>query len=932
MSKFKQQCPGCEELITLDTAMVGKKTTCLSCKFRFIVEDPQSAGQSDDDDDDDAPQKPRKKGGSNNAPLLLAIGGGVIVIGLLLAGAVFWFSGGSGTSAGPAPSASKSSSPGTGDATVIGTPPPIVPGEGGPAMPGMGGSGAGIPGMPDMGGGAAMPGAAAMMNPGGQNPAAAKPAPRKVGIAKVANSTGIDPANFLPADTQAVLAVHLDRARSGPLGAILFNMPGTLDINSMSQAWGLGADQIQQVAVGMNLESPWTFCVFKFHTPVVTEQLTSHWKSKAVKVGGGRDGKDTIHVLGVDLDTSTNVVARLVYLLTPSRRPSGPLAFYQYDANTIILADQPRLESYVKTDIAGLKLEAPPPPEPAEGSGTTVGAGAPSGFPPMGAPLPGGPPGSSGSGPPGGIPGGPPGGIPGGPPGAFPGAPGSGGAPAAVAAPPPPQRYLNLNASAVNALNTVEALSSDAQITFYASPSVLRHPLLHPAIKEGILKPVMSADLLILGVLKPETIELAGSLHQFLPDSVNISVFAGMESPPQAFGGLLLAGLKFMLKSAKLDVSIGTTGAGAAPAGGGLGGPGGSPMPGGFPGGPPMGSPGGFPGSSEGGSPGGELIAPGGIGGPPGGGAPSNTGGAKNGTISFINQKAGGELRLELKQVTPEIYHGLQEYLRGVVVQGRGMAETFQPKNGIGELANALRRYFGEKQQFPRGTSLVPAGTTLRPDMRSSWLLEILPYLTGTDYAGVAAPLILKGALWRDKDFAVVATLHIPAFVNTATANNAPRVQWTSVREPLGATHFVGIAGLGLDSPSLPAGGDAASLGVFGYDRVTKVSDIKDGPENTIAVLQIPSNTQGPWIAGGGSTVRGIPAGPNPLEAFVVGEIQNPATNKKEQGTLAIMADGQVRFIPASMKPEIFRALCTIAGGEKIENLNAVAPLVPSGN
>ena len=65
--------------------------------------------------------------------------------------------------------------------------------------------------------------------------------------------------------------------------------------------------------------------------------------------------------------------------------------------------------------------------------------------------------------------------------------------------------------------------------------------MLHPSIKEGVLKPVLGSDLLILGVLKPETIELAGSLHQFLPDAVNMSVFAGMESPPQTFGGLLLA-------------------------------------------------------------------------------------------------------------------------------------------------------------------------------------------------------------------------------------------------------------------------------------------------------------------------------------------------------------------------------------------------------
>ena len=118
----------------------------------------------------------------------------------------------------------------------------------------------------------------------------------------------------------------------------------------------------------MNLETPWTLCVFKFHAPVATEQLATLWKAQPLKVGGGRDGKDTIHVLGVDLDTSTNLAARLAFLLTPSRRPSAPLAFYHFDANTVVLADKARLESYVKNDIAGLKLDAPPPlPKPAAG-------------------------------------------------------------------------------------------------------------------------------------------------------------------------------------------------------------------------------------------------------------------------------------------------------------------------------------------------------------------------------------------------------------------------------------------------------------------------------------------------------------------------------------------------------------------------------------
>lgn len=872
MSKFKQQCPGCEELITLDTSLVGKKFTCKKCQFRFVVEDP--ANQSDDEDDAPEEPAPKKKGkkGDNNTTLLLAAGGGAV--GLIVAGVVLYFvlfSGGGS----PAPS------PQPGNQQANATPPGVVPppgGEGG--APGANGNPGG-PGMPNpMDGGAGKAG-----GPQGQPADGGKPAPRKVGAVRLANDTGLDPANFLPADTQAALAVHLDRARSGPLGAILFNMPGTLDLNAMSQAWGLDAGSIQQVAVGMNLEAPWTLCVFKFHAPVTTEQFSTLWKSQPVKVGGGRDGKDTIHVLGIDLDTSTNLAARLAFLMTPSRRPTAPLAFYHYDPHTVVLADRSRLETYVKNDIAGLKLDAPPPTaKPAAGVG-----GSPVGVPP-GMP-PGMPPGS-------GLPGadGAPGGAP----------------PSDEAVPPPPPRFLNLPQAAMEALNGVESLSLDPQVTLYASPEALRNPLLHPSLKDGFVKRMMTGDLLILGVLKPETLSLAASLHQFQPDSVSMAVFTGMENPPQVFGGILTAALKFMLRNSRLDVSI-------------AGAPGGNA--GGIPGGP---APGGLPAAGPGGPGGGEgvggFVAPGGSA-PGGAGADgSATGTGRNGTISFNAKKTGGELRVELKRVPPDAFNGMMEYIRGVIVQGRGMAETFQPRNGIMELANALRRYSGEKQGFPRGT----IGTD-RPDLRLSWFVDVLPYLTGTDYAGLAKPLVDKGLSWRDKEFETVAALHIPAFVNTATATNTPRVQLTSVRESLGATHFVGVSGLGLDSPTFAVGSDPGKFGVFGYNRATKITDIKDGPENTIAVIQVPSTSQGPWVAGGGSTVRGVPDGENPVESFVSGEFENPATKKKEKGTMAIMADGKVRFIPATIKPETFRALCTIAGGEKIEKLDAEAPLVPAG-
>ncbi|HEV3237251.1 MAG TPA: hypothetical protein VGZ25_09705, partial [Gemmataceae bacterium] len=113
-------------------------------------------------------------------------------------------------------------------------------------------------------------------------------------------------------------------------------------------------------------------------------------------------------------------------------------------------------------------------------------------------------------------------------------------------------------------------------------------------------------------------------------------------------------------------------------------------------------------------------------------------------------------------------------------------------------------------------------------------------------------------------------------------------------------------------------------LGVFGYDRVTTVAEITDGPEQTIALIQVPPHFKTPWLAGGGSTVRGV-SETDGVAPFVCTEY------KGKPGTFAIMADGTVRFIPKDLPNAKFNALVTIAGDDKIDKaeLDVLCPIVP---
>jgi hypothetical protein len=69
------------------------------------------------------------------------------------------------------------------------------------------------------------------------------------------------------------------------------------------------------------------------------------------------------------------------------------------------------------------------------------------------------------------------------------------------------------------------------------------------------------------------------------------------------------------------------------------------------------------------------------------------------------------------------------------------------------------------------------------------------------------------------------------------------------------ATHYIGSAGLGSDSPELDKTDPRA--GLFGYNRRTSLDDIPEGESNVMMVFETALDN-GPWVAGGRPTVRGL--------------------------------------------------------------------------
>ena len=227
---------------------------------------------------------------------------------------------------------------------------------------------------------------------------------------------------------------------------------------------------------------------------------------------------------------------------------------------------------------------------------------------------------------------------------------------------------------------------------------------------------------------------------------------------------------------------------------------------------------------------------------------------------------------------------------------------------------SGLGQYLAKnKQVFPAGT-IKAKGAEEWYFLRFSWMVHILPYIGRQnlhDSLDLNKP-------WSDPVNVRAALTVVDEFLD-------PRVPMRRGEAGpylgLALTHFVGMGGVGYDAPTLPANHPRA--GIFGYDRTTKASDIRDGAGQTILLIEV-YDVYGPWVCGGGATVR--PA-QRPPYIGVTGAFGSPG---KPEGVYVLMADGSVRYLSKSIDPRVFEALCTIAGREAVK-LEVTSESLPNG-
>ncbi len=216
-------------------------------------------------------------------------------------------------------------------------------------------------------------------------------------------------------------------------------------------------------------------------------------------------------------------------------------------------------------------------------------------------------------------------------------------------------------------------------------------------------------------------------------------------------------------------------------------------------------------------------------------------------------------------------------------------------------IAIAIAEYAEPPAPGSRSYGVYPPGTvfspTISPGKRCGWASLI--YLL--DHEGCSGcPVISgRGRSWdRRSDPGRAGHMYCPS---------CPR---PSAAKSLVPAAYIGIAGLGVDAPSLPTSDKRA--GIFGDDRVVAPSDITDGFAQTMMVAES-SASAGPWFAGGRNTVRGL----DPRRQPYIGMGRQFGGMHGDWANV-LMADGSIRRVKDTVDPKVFEAMSTIAGGEKV--------------
>ena len=189
-----------------------------------------------------------------------------------------------------------------------------------------------------------------------------------------------------------------------------------------------------------------------------------------------------------------------------------------------------------------------------------------------------------------------------------------------------------------------------------------------------------------------------------------------------------------------------------------------------------------------------------------------------------------------------------------LLIRAKESKQTCQ--NNLRTIGAAVNSYATATGRYPRGTD--PSSKFPQPEQRLSWMVTMLPDLSLKGDEKKATPA--KGLFdkfdtnltWDDPANSDAVDTLVRSYLCPAYPENQ------AGRRPA-PTDYIGLGGVGLDSPEFPLRGADHSLhsqvGFFGYDRELTDDDV----QSSVTLMATETTLDnGAWAAGGRPTVRGI--------------------------------------------------------------------------